>query len=71
MPRGLTCNKAWGALKEQCGGYAWYGDDLYKEVSKRNDRDLTNGSYAISVRATVEADEENANMSVYRARCLT
>lgn len=63
MPKDLTCNKVWKALKERCDGYSWYGDDLDKKVSKRNDRDPANGEYAATVRAVVEADEENAGKS--------
>lgn len=63
VPKGLTRNKVWQTLKRLCGGYSVYGDNLDAEISKINDRDPSKDGYAIAVRATVEADEENANKS--------
>ncbi|MBM3206133.1 MAG: hypothetical protein FJZ43_00725 [Candidatus Staskawiczbacteria bacterium] len=63
VPKSLIRNKVWNVIKERCGGYSLYGDNLDQKISKRNDRDPANGSYAISVRAVVEADEENAGKS--------
>jgi hypothetical protein len=59
----VTCNKVVQALRDT-GCQVWlYADDMDKEVVE-NDRDPnSDSSYAVSVRATVEADEEQANKS--------
>gem|GEM_PF-1064149 len=71
----LTCNKVFAVLKAELrklGKDAWsayddidkaVADDLKKNI-KRNQRDPNrDGSYLISFKAAVEADEENANQS--------
>ncbi|MDD2758039.1 MAG: hypothetical protein PHD72_01535 [Patescibacteria group bacterium] len=56
-------NTAMVAARKLFKGKVWqYYDDLDKDVTV-NDRDLKNGSYAIRIRARVEADEENKGLS--------
>lgn len=60
--KGATCNKVVAAIRELKVDAYTYASDLDKGVPT-NDRDPNNGSYAIGVRRTVEADEENKNLS--------
>lgn len=66
--KGATCNWVVAALKK-LGVKVWqYADDLDKSVTE-NDRDPSrDGSYAVSFKATVEADEENADQSANQRR---
>ena len=61
--KGATCNKVVVALRRLGVNVYTYVDDLDKNVTV-NDRDPDrDGSYAVSVKAIVEADEENKNKS--------
>ena len=67
VPEGLTCSKVVDALRE-AGSRVWaYHDDLDQEVT-HNDRDPKNGSYAIQVKATVEADQDLKNFSAHKLK---
>lgn len=57
----MSCAKIRDAIKQAGSGFWSWSDNLDKVVPT-NDRDPTrDGPYAIGVRATIEADEENAN----------
>lgn len=60
--KGATLNKVVAALRKLGVDVYTYVDDLDKGVPT-NDRDPNNGSYAISFKRTIEADEENKNLS--------
>lgn len=59
--KGLTNNQVYKVCEENFPCYK-YIDNLNKDVTK-NERDSRNGSYAIWVRDTVEADEVHKNKS--------
>lgn len=66
--KGATCNKAVAALRELGVDVYTCVNDLDKDVSE-NDRDpKRDGSYQVSFRQNVEADEENKNQSANRRR---
>ncbi|MEK7664568.1 MAG: hypothetical protein AAB361_00325 [Patescibacteria group bacterium] len=59
---GATCNKVVAAMKND-GVKFWPNKDLDASLS-RNDRDPNkDGSYVVGFRRTIEADEENKNLS--------
>lgn len=60
--KGVTCNNVVAVLKSLGVKFYLYANDLDREVTK-NDRDSAKGSYVVSFRATIEADEENKNLS--------
>jgi hypothetical protein len=62
--KGVTCKKVFQALRDAGVAVDRYIEDLDKDVIE-NKRDPNNnrGSYAISFKATVEADPENASQS--------
>lgn len=66
--KGVTCNKIIAGYKK-AGVNVWaYDDDLDKYVTV-NDRDPNrDGSYSVSFKTTVEADEENKNQSADQRR---
>ena len=60
---GATCNKVVAAMKNDGVKFWLYAKDLDASLS-RNDRDPNkDGSYVIGFRRTIEADEENKNLS--------
>ena len=60
--KGVTCNKVVAVLRKLGVNVYLYANDLDKEVPT-NDREANNGSYAVSFRKNVEADEEFKNLS--------
>jgi len=60
--KGITPNKVVKALKDAGVDVYLYINDPDKDVPT-NDRVPANGSYAISFKRTIEADEENKNLS--------
>ena len=61
--KGITCNKVVSVLRRAGVDVSLYVDDLDKDVTT-NDRDQNrDGSYAIGFHRTIEADEENKNLS--------
>jgi hypothetical protein len=60
--QGVTCNKVVEVLRKLGVQVYLYAEDLDKEVTV-NDRDPSNGSYTVSFRCNVEADEEFKNLS--------
>lgn len=61
--KGATCNKSVAALREAGATVYTYVDDLDKEVTKTVNRPDITDNYVIHVKATIEADPENANQS--------
>jgi hypothetical protein len=61
VPCDLTVNKIYDACAKAFPCWRWT-NDLNVAVVK-NDRDLANGTYAVWVRDTVEADKETRNLS--------
>ena len=60
---GVRCNEIVLALKKAGSGFSSFYDDLDKDVI-HNDRDPNrDGSYVVSVKANVEADEEFKDLS--------
>jgi len=60
--QGVTCNKVASVLRKLGVSVYLYKEDLDKDVTE-NDCDPANGSYAVSFTRTIEADEENKNLS--------
>ena len=60
MVKGLTCNKIVAAYKK--AGVDIHAGDLDEDVAV-NDRHSDNGSYLVSFKCNVEADQENNNQS--------
>ena len=58
--QGVTCNKVVAALRKADVQVYLYTEDLDASVTDNHNRAA---SYAVSFKATVEADEENANQS--------
>ncbi len=60
--KGATCNKVVVAMKNDGVKFWLYADDIDASLA-HNDRGPANSSYAIGFRRTIEADEENKNLS--------
>lgn len=59
----VTCNQVVVALKKAGSAVYQYVDDLDKDVMENDHDPYRDGNYAIQIKATVEADEENKNKS--------
>ena len=63
MVKGVTCNRVASTLRQAGSGFSSYYEDM-DEAVPTNQRDPNrDGSYVASVKAVVEADEENKNQS--------
>lgn len=67
MVQGVTSNRIIAGLRNLDVKFWLYADDLDTAVPT-HDRDPKNGSYVVGFRRTIEADEENKNLSADQLR---